>query len=157
MGRTLNSFFMLCLERFRSGFLVLGVWRRKLARSLRERFPGASDAARFLDHLLKVPSLRMKLTFGSAAVATVILLVTYSTLSSSTRDVASKQAEEHAAELLSYFSGMMAEAVAANDRIQIHLLARALLNNGVHALAVVDGDGKIQYSPPRHWENWHPG
>lgn len=72
-----------------------------------------------------------------------ILLLTYSTVNSSARRIAEEQARQHVEALLSYFSGVLAEAVAAGDRMQVHLLARALLDNGAQALSVTDKQGKI--------------
>jgi len=95
---------------------------------------------------MRIRSLKLKLTLSSAAVAIAILLLTFGSLSSSANRVAAEQAHHHVEELLSYFSGIFAEAVAANDRMQVHLLARALLDNGVQALSVLDRAGSVIYS-----------
>lgn len=107
---------------------------------------GPSARAATFPGVPRIQSLKVKLTLCAGVVAAAILLLTYGTLSSSARRVAAEQAQEHVEEVLSYFSGIFAEAVAAGDRMQVHLLARALLDNGVQALCVTDKAGDVIYS-----------
>ena len=73
-------------------------------------------------------SLKAKLTLGSSLIAFLILVVTYVTLSETAERIASSQAEKRAAEVSSYFATAVAESVAVNDRMQVHLLAEAFRN-----------------------------
>jgi hypothetical protein len=95
-----------------------------------------------VERLLGLESLKMKLAVGSTLVAAAILLVTYTTLSAAARGVAYDEARKRVTELLRYFSGVFSEAVAANDRMQIHLLSRAILQNGVQCLSITDAAGR---------------
>ncbi len=90
-------------------------------------------------------SLKTQLIVGSAALALCILAVTYMTLSGTTREAASRQAKAEADRILRFFSDSVAEALAAGDRMQLHLSAEALLRNGVHAITVTDREGNPIY------------
>ena len=96
--------------------------------------------------IFKFKSLKLKLMTASLTIAAMILLVTYVTLSSSARRVAAEQAEQHVKELLLYFSGMVAESVAADDRLQVEFLGRALLTRGIRAVCITGSSGKVLYS-----------
>ena len=124
----------------------LSAIRARLA-ALPEKLHGACGMAlRLIRRIPRIESLKVKLTLGSLALATAILLLTYASLASSARRVATEQAQKRVAEILSYFSGIFAEAVAAGDLMQVHLLARALLDNGVQALTVADKEGGVLYA-----------
>lgn len=105
------------------------------------------NAKRLRQRLPRIESLKLKLTLGSTAVAVGILVITYSTLSSKAREAASSQAQKRAGELLSYFSESIAESMAQGDRMQVHIHAQAMLNNGVHAISVTTSDGKVLFAP----------
>ena len=96
--------------------------------------------------LPRVESLKAKLLLGSLALAAAILGVTYLMLSSKTQEMAAKQAQKHVGDVLNCFSDAIGESVAANDRLQVHILAQAFLNNGVQAILVTRSDGGTLYS-----------
>jgi putative nucleotidyltransferase with HDIG domain len=116
------------------------------ARGVRSLGRAAGRARSVAGRRLGLESLKVKLGIGSTLVAAAILLVTYATLSAAARGVAYDAARKRVTELLSYFSGIFAEAVAANDRMQIHLLAQAILQNGVQSLSITDASGKPLFS-----------
>jgi len=91
-------------------------------------------------------SLKLKLIFGASIVALAIFAITYLTLSHTSRRAASSLAEKQAGEVSSFFTDAIAESVAAGDRMQIHLLSRAILNKGVHAISVTSNKGNVLYS-----------
>ena len=97
-------------------------------------------------HIFNFKSLRSKLMAASLAIAGIILLTTYITLSSSVRTVAAEQVDKQARELLLYFSAIVAESVATDDRQQVELLGRALLTRGVRAVCITGSSGKVLYS-----------
>jgi putative nucleotidyltransferase with HDIG domain len=115
----------------------------RLRRATAQAFVGG---CRFVGRLLGLESLKVKLAVGSTLVAAAILLVTYTTLSAAARGVAYDEARKRVTELLRYFSGVFAEAVAANDRMQIHVLSRAILQNGVQCLSITDASGKVVFA-----------
>jgi putative nucleotidyltransferase with HDIG domain len=96
--------------------------------------------------IFKFKSLKLKLMAASLTLASVILLVTYVTLSSSARTVAAEQSEKHVKELLLYFSGIVAESVAANDRLQVQFLGQALLTRGIGAVCITGSSGQVLYA-----------
>lgn len=143
--RRLKKYFRLI--RFK-GFAL----KRKIQLLLRKRLGSiAAKARRFLDWLPWPESLKLKLTLGMSALALCILTVTYYGLSYTARQAATGQAEDQSIDLLNFFSTIIAESVAANDRMQIHLQAQALLQKGVHALAIIDNNGAVLYASPAGW------
>jgi putative nucleotidyltransferase with HDIG domain len=94
----------------------------------------------------RIESLKVKLAVGFALVASLILITTYAALSAAARRVAAEEARKRASQLSNYFSGIFSESVAAQDRMQVHLLSRALLSQEIKALSVVDTQGKVLFS-----------
>jgi putative nucleotidyltransferase with HDIG domain len=129
------------------GVARLGLLALALAKTLARTAARASaQGYRLVERALGLESLKVKLAIGSALVAAAILLVTYATLSTAARSVAYDEARKRVTELLNYFSGVFSEAVAANDRMQIHLLARAILQNGVQSLSITDASGQVIFA-----------
>ena len=87
-------------------------------------------------------SLKIKLMLGSAATALVILAVTWLLLSGAARDTAIQEARAQSESLSRYCSEALAEPVAARDRLQVHLLVRALIRSGVADISVTTIDGE---------------
>ena len=96
--------------------------------------------------LPEVKSLKARLMLGSTLVAVGILLVTSLTISQTARETASDQARKRAEEVLSYFSAAVSESLAANDQLQVHVLAEAFQKHGVRAIVVAGRDGKVLYA-----------
>ena len=86
-------------------------------------------------------SLKLRLTLSSAILSICVLCVISSLLSRSAQDAVQREAHRHAVEVSSYLSEAIAESVASNDRMQVHLLVQSLLNNGVYSCSVVRSDG----------------
>ncbi|MBI4604739.1 MAG: HD domain-containing protein [Planctomycetes bacterium] len=95
-----------------------------------------------------VKSLKARLTLGSSLIALGVLAVVYLTVSQTARNVAATEARKRAEEVVRYFSEAIAEPLAANDRLQVQLLARAFQKNGVHSILVTSGDGERLYPAP---------
>ncbi len=86
----------------------------------------------------RAESVKLRFLIGASAVALLVVLLTYSELSSTSRLVATEEAQSDANEMLTLASSLMAEAVAVEDRIQIHVFAHALLDNGVESISVLN-------------------
>ena len=96
--------------------------------------------------LPRIESLKVKLLLAVSVVAVCILGLTYSSLSASAHSVAAEQARRRASEILSYFSGVYSEAVAARDIMQIHLMSRTLLDHGIKGILITDSNDKVIFT-----------
>jgi putative nucleotidyltransferase with HDIG domain len=98
-----------------------------------------------LPRLLGILSLKSKLTLGSSLIALGVLVLVYVTLSRTAQNIAASEARKRAEEIIRYFSAIIAEPLAAGDRLQIQLLASAFEKSGVHALRITGLDGEPLY------------
>ena len=90
--------------------------------------------------------MKVKLVVAVSIVGICILGLTYTSLSASAHTVAAEQARRRVSEILSYFSGVYSEAVAARDLIQIHLMSRTLLDHGIKGILVTDARDKVIFT-----------
>ena len=96
----------------------------------------------------RIESLKYRLTLGISVLMLGVLYIIYSALSYTNRETAGRQALKYAEDLSSYFSATIAEAVAAKDSLQTHVLSHALLDNGAAAISVRNAEGEVLYAFP---------
>ena len=128
--------------RSRSAFLSKAICRLS---GFRSRLFGLSVAAR-----RRLPrGLKCRLTLAAVSIATVVMLAMHMLLSSTAGKVAARYAEKRAAEVASCFADVIAESLAANDRMQMQLIAAAFQRHDVSAVVIADAAGRQVYSTDR--------
>jgi HD-GYP domain-containing protein (c-di-GMP phosphodiesterase class II) len=113
----------------------------------------AALAGRRMPRIARPESLKIQLTVGSAFVASVILFLTYFSVTGTAHKIAAEQTRKRLAERQRSISSILAESIAANDRLQVNLLSKTFLESGVEALLVRDRDGSILYDSDPAKEN----
>ena len=96
--------------------------------------------------MVKLDSLKTRLTLSSVGVTVVVLALTYVALTVATSRTAAARAGKNTAELSSAFSASVAEAVAVDDELQILLVCRAFEENGLAAIRLYGRDGGVIYA-----------
>ncbi len=102
-----------------------------------------------LDYRMRRPnlsSLKFRMTAISAISSLIVLFITWSTLSGTMREAVNQEAREHSVDLANYFSESIAEAVAGNDRMQVHLQTQTLLRHSANAAIVRHKSGEVLFS-----------
>jgi hypothetical protein len=106
-----------------------------------------------MPRIARPESLKIQLTLGSAFVAIVILFLTYFSVTGTAHKIAAEQTKKRLAERQRSITSILAESIAANDRLQVNLLSKTFLESGVEALLVRDRDGSILYDSDPAKEN----
>ena len=96
--------------------------------------------------MVKLDSLKTRLTLSSVGVTLVVLALTYVALTVATSRTAAARAGKNTTELSSAFSASVAEAVAVDDKLQILLVCRAFEENGLAAIRLYGRDGGVIYA-----------
>ncbi len=142
-------------ERMRS--LGRALWERGTAFARHRSEPqsdspraSADDArersgVRAFTRLPRIRTIKYRLTLLCAAMSLVIIVATFWMLTRTADAVARDEALRRADELTSYFADSIAEAVAANDRLQVHVQAEALARAGVSSVRVENQSGDELY------------
>ena len=90
----------------------------------------------------RLKSLKARLILEGACVALVALAVIDGIASHAARQIASSEARKRVEAVAECFAAVVAEPLAAKDRLQMRLAAKAFRHNGVIAILVTDRQGR---------------
>jgi len=103
-------------------------------------------AARGRLDIRRVKSLKARLTIGSLSIGLVVFLLFSLTISRTAQKVAQTEARKRVEGVIGYLSEAVAESLAAEDRLQVKVLAKAFEKNGVQAILVTDRHGQTLHA-----------